>query len=251
MVLRTKQAFLTLTLLSTLMISACASSRADAEYGDVYDPWEPYNRAVFAFNDGLDAVVLNPVTDVYRFVVPDAFRGAITNFLNNLKHPLYAINDVLQGDFEGAGVATQRFVFNTFTGFGGVLDTASWEGITYEPEDFGQTLAVWGLEPGPYFVLPLLGPSSVRDTFGIAGDMALDPVNWYLWEEHKDDLATGLTVAGVLSTKDQFIDLQRDLKADSLDYYAAARSVWMQRRNALITDGDMSESYAVEYDAYK
>lgn len=246
-----KNLVLGLALASTVMVGGCASSRSDADYGEVYDPWEPYNRAVFKFNEGVDYVILNPVTDVYRFIVPDAFRTAITNFLNNLKSPVYLANELLQGDWNGAGIVTQRFVFNTFTGFGGILDTASWEGITYEPEDFGQTLAVWGVDSGPYFVLPFFGPSSVRDTFGIAGDMALNPVNWYVWNNDKDDLGTGLLVATVLSTKDQYIDLQRNLKKDSLDYYAAARSVWMQRRNALINDRNSDGAPVVEYDDYE
>ena len=233
-------------LLSTVIVSGCASSRDDIDYGEVYDPWEPYNRAVFSFNEGVDYVLLNPITEVYRFVVPGAFRTAIANFLENLKSPVYLANELLQGDLEGAGVVTQRFIFNTFTGFGGIVDTASWEGITYEPEDFGQTLAVWGVDSGPYFVLPFFGPSSVRDTFGLAGDMALDPINWYVWEHDKDDIAITRAAATVLTTKDKYLDLQRELKESSVDYYAAARSVWMQRRNELINDGD-----AHQYDEYE
>lgn len=228
--------------MSTIVLGGCASNRDMAAYGEVYDPWEPYNRAVFSFNEGVDYIILNPLTEVYRFAVPDAFRMAIANFLNNLKSPVYLVNELLQGDLEGAGIVTQRFVFNTFTGFGGILDTASWEGITHEPEDFGQTLAVWGVDSGPYLVLPFFGPSSARDAFGMAGDMVMDPVNWYLWENDKDDLNTGLTVATVLTTKDRFLDLQRQLKEDSFDYYAATRSVWMQRRQALINDSTTTTS---------
>lgn len=246
-----KKLFLSAALLSTVVLGGCASSRSDTAYGDVYDPWEPYNRAVFTFNEGVDYVLLNPATEVYRFVLPGAFRTAISNFLNNLKSPVYLFNELLQGDLHGAGIVTQRFVFNTFTGFGGILDTASWEGITYEPEDFGQTLAVWGVDSGPYFVLPFFGPSSVRDTFGIAGDMAMNPVNWYVWNNDKEDLAIGLTAATVLSTKDQYLDLQRNLKKDSLDYYAAARSVWMQRRNALINDQISNDGSVIEYEDYE
>jgi phospholipid-binding lipoprotein MlaA len=245
-----KKIGLGIALISSVMVGGCASSRQDVSYGDVYDPWEPYNRAVFAFNEGVDYAILNPATEAYRFIVPDAFRTAIANFLNNLKSPVYLFNEVLQGDWEDAGIVTQRFIFNTFTGFGGVLDTASWENITYQPEDFGQTLAVWGVDSGPYFVLPFFGPSSVRDTFGIAGDMAMNPVNWYIWEQDKDDLAIGLLAATVLSTKDEYLDLQHDLKKDSFDYYATARSVWMQRRNALINDGDLNGSM-VEYEDYE
>jgi len=238
-----KQITLKTLLVSCLAMSACASSD-QMRNSDVYDPYEPYNRAVFAFNDGLDYVLLNPITEVYRFVIPGAFRTAIANVLNNIKSPVYLANELLQGDLDGAALVTKRFVFNTFTGFGGILDTASWEGMTYEPEDFGQTLATWGVGTGGYFVLPIFGPSSVRDTFGMVGDMAMDPINWYAWNNDKDDLLTIRMVATGLTAKDQYMDLQKDLKRNSLDYYAATRSVWAQRRQALIKDGD------VAYDEY-
>ena len=236
-------------LIGSLALASCASSSATQSAGDVYDPWEPYNRAVFSFNDGVDTIILNPVTEVYRFIVPDVFRLAIRNFLTNIKAPVYLANELLQGDLDGAALVTKRFVFNTFTGFGGIVDTASWEGMTYEPEDFGQTLATWGVGSGPYLVLPLLGPSNVRDGFGFAVDIVIDPVNWYIWEHDKDDLGTGRTIATILTVKDQYLDLQKGLKRDSLDYYAAMRSVWNQRRQALINDNldDGKDSY-VEYE---
>lgn len=243
-----KKIFQTLVLIGSLSLSACASNNNDAQYaGDIYDPLEPLNRGIFAFNDGLDYILLNPITDAYRFVVPDAFRIAISNFLTNIKSPVYLANELLQGDLDGAGLVTKRFVFNTFTGFGGILDTASWEGMTYEPEDFGQTLATWGVHSGPYLVLPILGPSTARDTVGLVGDMAMDPINWYVWNNDKDDLGYIRTGATILTAKDQVIDLQRDLKANSLDYYAATRSVWMQRRQAVINDSNSGTSY-VEYE---
>lgn len=235
---RLRKLGLTVLLCSTVGLSACASS--NTQTSDVHDPWESYNRAIFAFNDGVDTVILNPVTEVYRFVVPGAFRTAISNFLNNIRSPISLANELLQGDLDGAAIVTQRFVFNTFTGFGGILDTASWEGITHEGEDFGQTLAVWGVGSGPYTVLPILGPATVRDGFGRLGDMALDPINWYTWNTSHDgtDVDTIALGATILTTKDQLLDLQKDLKRNSLDYYAATRSVWLQRREALINDGD-------------
>ena len=235
-----KKTCLTLAIASSLTLGACASN--DQQYGEIYDPLEPYNRAVFSFNQGVDYVVLDPLTEAYRFIVPDVFRLAISNFLTNIKAPVYLVNELLQGDLDGAGLVTKRFVFNTFTGFGGLVDTASWEGLTYEPEDFGQTLAVWGVGSGPYMILPFFGPSTTRDSFGMLADMAMDPVNWYIWGEDKDDLGFIRLGATVLTTKDSVLDLQRDLKASSLDYYAATRSVWMQHREALIND-NTSGSY--------
>jgi len=243
-----KKTLQTLALVASLSLSACATNSNDAKYaGDIYDPIEPINRGVFAFNDGLDYILLNPLTDAYRFVVPDAFRIAIANFLTNIKSPVYLANELLQGDLDGAALVTKRFVLNSFTGFGGILDTASWEGMTYEPEDFGQTLASWGVGAGPYLVLPILGPSTARDSVGLIGDMAMDPINWYVWNNDKEGLAYARTGATLLTAKDQVIDLQRDLKANSLDYYAATRSVWMQRRQAVINDTNAGAEY-VEYE---
>lgn len=219
----------------SITLGACATTHQTTG-SDVYDPFEPVNRAIFTFNQGVDYVLLNPLVEIYRFIVPDPLRIAVGNVLSNLKSPIYLANELLQGDLEDAGTVTQRFVFNTFTGFGGILDTASWEGITYEPEDFGQTLAVWGVDAGPYLVLPVLGPSNARDTVGLVADMAMDPVNWYIWNNDKDDLGTIRLGATLLTAKDNVYDLQQDLKANSLDYYAAVRSVMTQRRNALIHD---------------
>lgn len=236
MALKTK--LFSLMLATTLALSACSSK--DEYASDIYDPLEPYNRTVFAFNDGLDTVLLNPLTEVYRFVVPDPFRWAISNFLDHIKSPVYLTNELLQGDLDGASLVTKRFVLNSFTGFGGIIDTASWEGMEYEPEDFGQTLASWGVGSGPYVVMPLFGPSTTRDGFGMLVDMVIDPVNWYGWNHEENDITHVRAGATLLTTKDEFMDLQKDLKSSSLDYYAAVRSVWMQRRQSLINEGEVT-----------
>lgn len=240
--------FYTILLVGTVTLGACSTTSTDMENGEIYDPLEPVNRVVFGFNQGLDYILLDPLTETYRFIVPDVFRLAISNFLGNLKSPVYLANELLQGDMDGAGLVTKRFVFNTFTGFGGLIDTASWEGMDYTPEDFGQTMGVWGIGSGAYIVLPIIGPSSARDVVGLVGDMAMDPVNWYVWNHDKDDLGYVLAGATLLSTKDRVLDLQRDLKRNSLDYYAATRSVWMQRRQALINDMNEGEADYFEYE---
>lgn len=237
-----RKTFLTTVAIAGLGLSGCASQK-DMAIGEVYDPLEPYNRAVFAFNDGVDTVILNPLTEVYRFVLPDAFRTAISNFLTNIKAPVHLANELLQGDLDDAALVTKRFVFNTFTGFGGILDTASWEGMTYEGEDFGQTLATWGVGSGPYVVIPIIGPSTTRDSVGMVVDMAIDPVNWWMWDNNKTDLEIGRLAATTMTLKDEYMDIQKDLKSNSLDYYAAVRSVWMQRRNSLINEGEMDDYY--------
>lgn len=241
---RLKSILLGTATIATLGLSACASTN-DKANGDIYDPYEPVNRAIFSFNTGVDTVVLNPLTEVYRFIVPDAFRMAIANVLNHIKSPVYLANELLQGDLDNAGLVTKRFVLNTFTGFGGILDTASWEGMTYQPTDFGATMASWGVNAGPYIVIPIMGPSTTRDGFGILGDMALDPINWYVWNHDNTDVGTIRLAATVLSKKDELMDFQKDLKRNSLDYYAATRSVWLQRRQAILNGENV-----VEYDEY-
>jgi phospholipid-binding lipoprotein MlaA len=230
-----KKGFLTAGLVASVALSGCASN----PNAEVSDPFESYNRVVFGFNETVDAVALDPLTKAYRLGVPSPFRTGIANFLDNVKSPVYLVNELLQGDLDGAGLVTTRFFYNTFGGWGGLVDNAAYDGLDYEPEDFGQTLATWGVSSGPYIVMPLFGPSTIRDGFGMVVDMALDPINWYVWEQDKDDIGTIRTAATVMTTKDQLMDLQKDLRENSLDYYAATRSVWLQRRQVLINDGQV------------
>ena len=224
--------------LAVATLAACASTPVAYTQGGnaVHDPLEEINRATFAVNKGIDTVLLDPATEVYRFVIPQGPRAGIRNALNNLKSPVYLANEVLQGDFDDAWIVIKRFLINSFTGFGGILDTASWEGIDYIPEDFGQTLASWGVDSGPYIVWPVLGPSTLRDSVGFAVDSLIDPVMWTLNDAEQDALMYQRTGLTVLSIKDLLMDQMNDLYDSSLDPYAAFRSVYFQRREALISD---------------
>jgi len=162
---------LVIVLMAAVTLSACASTQNSTEFGEVYDPIEPVNRQIFAFNDAVDEVALEPAAEVYRDTLPETIRTGIANILRNLRTPLIFGNQVLQGDMEGAGTALVRFVTNTLAGLGGFLDPAGENGFEFEEEDFGQTLAVWGVGEGPYMVLPLLGPSNLRDTVGFVVDI--------------------------------------------------------------------------------
>jgi phospholipid-binding lipoprotein MlaA len=144
---------------------------------DVYDPWEGFNRGVYRLNYYLDYYLLLPAVDVYEFVVPTFARRGIHNFLRNLNEPRNFVNSLLQGRAEGCVNAVMRFTLNTSLGIGGLLDPATPAGYRRRDEDFGQTLGVWGMGPGPYLVLPMLGPSSLRDGSGLAADMAF--YNWW------------------------------------------------------------------------
>lgn len=231
---------LTLTILTGASLAACASSPvATTQSGQaIYDPLESINRVTMSGNKAFDTVLLDPATKAYRTVVPTPARTAVHNFLGNLKSPVYFTNEVLQGDFADAGTVLLRFLINSFVGFGGLMDVASYEGINHAPEDFGQTLASWGVGAGPYIVWPLLGPSTLRDTTGLVVDAVIDPFTLILNDAEQDALMgirTGLTV---LNTKDQIMDIMNDLYRNSLDPYAAIRSVYFQRRESLINDLD-------------
>ncbi len=205
---------------------------------EIRDPLEGYNRAVFALNQGLDTVIFEPATKVYRTIVPKIARDGVHNFLENLKSPVYLANEILQGDWEDAGLVTKRFFVNSLAGIGGLVDVSGMNGETYLPEDFGQTLAVWGAGDGVYIVWPILGPSSSRDSFGRLVDLGFDPLFWYgISEDHEaiGYIRTGMTI---LDTKDQVMDGMNDLEKNSLDFYAAVRSIVYQRRGALIKDFD-------------
>lgn len=221
----------------SLTLGACASNRVEVGNGlTVNDPLEETNRAVMHVNEALDKVVLEPVARGYRFVVPEAFRYVVRNFLRNLKSPVIIANQLLQGDLEGTANSTGRFVINTLAGFGGILDLAEQGGIPYEPEDFGQTLAVWGVGNGPYLVIPVLGPSTVRDATGSLVDMYADPLRIYLFNTNRDEWHYGRVATNVIDQREEMLDIIDDLRRNSFDYYAAVRSAYIQRRHALVND---------------
>ena len=228
-----------------LLVSACATKPpasdpiAVAAYEEANDPLEPLNRTLFKVDQGLDQVLVRPVIKVYRFVVPRQGRKGLDNFVNNARSPITFINDVLQGEFKRAGTTLGRLVVNTGMGFFGFFDVGTPLGLEHHTEDFGQTLAVWGLGDGPYVYVPLLGPSTARDGFGFGVDaFVTDPLAWY----SRGDGAMGwVTWANFgttyLTTKDGVMDPLDELKKSSLDYYAALRSSYRQIRASEIRNG--------------
>ncbi|HYD17869.1 MAG TPA: VacJ family lipoprotein [Patescibacteria group bacterium] len=231
--------------------SACARS-VNPETGyktGINDPLEGMNRGIFAFNNIVDIAIIEPVAKAYNFLLPSFFRDGVQNFMHNLRSPLIVGNQLLQGDLKGAGVATARFIINTTAGIGGLVDVASAQGLPYEPEDFGQTLAVWGLGDGFYLVLPIVGPSSLRDTGGMVADGLADPVR--IWAHDTDNDWIYYTRVGVegLDTRARLVRAVEDLRANSLDYYAAVRSAYSQKRQSLIRDEKAGDSASIpDYD---
>jgi phospholipid-binding lipoprotein MlaA len=238
--MKKKLRFMSLILMAVtaLSVSGCSTTgnHAYGVNGEIHDPLEKVNRATFAFNDTLDQVILEPVTRGYKAVTPDFVREGLHNFLINLKSPITFANQLLQGDLEGAGNVLLRTTVNTFTGFGGLMDVAANEGIEYEPEDFGQTLAVWGVGHGPYLVLPIMGPSSFRDATGIVVDTIADPLRLYLFNTNQEDWYYARVVAASLDKRESLLDALDDLRKNSLDYYASIRSAYYQKRQTMIND---------------
>jgi phospholipid-binding lipoprotein MlaA len=213
-----------------------------AEFKAINDPLEPLNRTVFGFNQALDAMFLRPLADFYRLLLPPRLREGVHNILTNLRSPVILANDLLQGEWGRAGTTTGRFLVNTTMGVGGIVDPASDFGLTYHNEDFGQTLAVWGLPEGPYLILPVVGPSNPRDAAGLAVDsLVLDPFGLLntIGAEH-DWLSTlsyvrlGMTAIDARAQNAEELD---DLQKSSLDYYAAIRSLYRQFRTSEIYQG--------------
>lgn len=227
---------------AALLCASCASNNSGDLYDSgflIQDPYESMNRKVFAFNVAADKHVIHPVVTGYRTIAPKPVRSGLTNVLRNLRSPIDLANQILQWDLPGVHDVLVRTAVNSTLGLGGVIDLAGHEGIEYEFEDFGQTLAVWGIDHGPYFVLPLLGPSSMRDYSGYAVDSISNPLRFYLTNTNQDDLLIAQSAAGFLTLADSVKDAQIDLQNSSIDYYAALRSIYYQRRAALINDSDL------------
>jgi phospholipid-binding lipoprotein MlaA len=196
------------------------------------DPLEPLNRAIFKFNDTLDVYLLEPLARGWNFIVPPAAQDNLDNFFTNLRFPVIFANSVLQAKPTRAGIALGRFTINTAFGVGGLFDPAAAAGLEPFEEDFGQTLGRWGVGPGPYLVLPLLGPSNPRDALGLIADAPMRV--WpYFVDQEVVWISTGVYV---VNTRSLFLDFIEETKRDSLDYYAAVRDAYLQRRRALIED---------------
>jgi phospholipid-binding lipoprotein MlaA len=238
---------------AVLLVSACASDSAGpVAAGDVEisDPFEGTNRAVFSFNNVVDDAVIHPIVKGYNAVVPDQARTSVDNVFKNLRSPVNFANEVLQGDFDGAGNVVVRAVVNTLLGVGGLFDLAGYEGIQYESEDFGQTLATWGVGHGPYLVVPIIGPSSARDYIGYAVDSFADPLRWYLFNIDEEGIYYGKVGAEYLNLRASLVRVLEDLENSSIDYYAATRSAYYQRREALVNDRNVNSAPSINYDDY-
>jgi phospholipid-binding lipoprotein MlaA len=224
-------------LLSATLLTACATTPG-GQLAAERDPWEKTNRSVYTFNRSLDKAAVKPATKVYRAVVLKAAQRGITNFFNNVDEPFSFINAMLQGKVDQAFRTFGRFAINTTLGVGGLADHATDMGLPEEPEDFGQTLAVWGVKSGPYVMLPFFGPSTLRDAVGFGVERVGDPYRIGLNEAHLDTLETiGVTGLELADTRSYVMDTADPLLEGSADEYATVKSAYLQYRWNLIHDG--------------
>ena len=217
--------------------TSSADFETTAYEDEIYDPLEGINRAVFRFNNVADKVILEPVAKGYK-KLPSPIQSGVGNFINNLKLPLAAFNQLLQGQGKNAAGSTGRFLVNSTIGIFGLIDVADNFGLDQKQEDFGQTLATWGFGDGFYVVLPLFGPSNLRDTTGMVMTMMTDPINAYAVSQGEAWAIPFRTAANAIDQRSQIIDEVNALRDNSVDYYAAVRSSYYQNRKAAIMNTD-------------
>jgi phospholipid-binding lipoprotein MlaA len=222
-------------LLAVTLLAGCATPPTDpedrAEFEAVNDPGEPTNRAIFDVNMALDRNIAKPVAVAYRDNVPDRVQRGVHNMIRNLGEPYTFVNDVLQ--FEGVRALNSfgRFFSNTILGVGGMIDVSGdMQNLPFHKEEFGQTLAVWGVPAGPYIMLPIMGPSNPRDTFGLIVDHFGDPLSYVLPGHELTYLSATQQGLGVVDERVTYLDPLDQLEKTSLDFYAAIRSISRQRR---------------------
>jgi phospholipid-binding lipoprotein MlaA len=214
------------------LLSACASV-PEAER-DPRDPLEPYNRAMYKFNTDFDNAFLKPIAKGYKWVTPPPVRRGVTNFYNNIADVTSAANNLFQFKLSRFGSDVGRVLINTTVGVVGFVDVATNMGLPSYKEDFGQTLGYWGAVPSPYFVIPLLGPSTVRDTVGRVGDVFTDP----MFMVSNGDVVWGLFSLRLINTRADLLTATKLLEEAAIDPYTFVRDAYMQRRLYNIYDGN-------------
>ncbi|MFA5679160.1 MAG: VacJ family lipoprotein [Pseudomonas sp.] len=211
----------------------------DEDYQQVNpDPWEPVNRVVFRFNDTLDTYALRPVAKGYDRMMPEFLNDGISNVFNNLGEPKNLLNNVLQGKIDDAGVDLARFLMNTTIGVVGIFDVATRMGLQRNDEDFGQTLGAWGLESGPYVMLPLFGPSTLRD----GSAFAVEGLGGYNYGAQMDHVPSRNTAAAVdlVDTRAGLLSQERLIRGDK---YRFIRNAWLQNREFKVKDGLVEDEF--------
>ncbi len=220
-------------LLAVMLTGACATPSMDSADDGVNDPLESMNRSIFSFNQFAQGLLFKPLAMMYRDLLPPEIQDAVAGILETLHAPITLANDLLQGEPERAAETLGRFAINGTVGIAGIFDIASGMGMKGHSEDFGQTLAVWGSGEGMYLVLPLFGPSGLRDGIGLGVDILIDPLTYYASFPQRSSrtMARGIDeLAGVVDSLD-------DIERTSIDFYATLRSLYRQQRDDQIRNG--------------
>ena len=221
-----------IVLLLLILVAGCAGQPAKRT-DPVADPWEPFNRKVYAFNEGVDKTILKPIAKGYDAIMPDGPQRGVRNFFHNIKFPMRFINLILQGKFQDSLTATGRFFLNSTVGLLGFFDVASHEGIADPDEDFGQTLATWGWKESRYLVVPFLGPLTIRDLGGRGVDTYANPVT-YMAREHQEYVPL---IIDTISLRASLLSFDKDIE-EAHDPYALVRDAYLQNRQFEIYDGN-------------
>ncbi len=229
--------WLTVVLLGAILLQGCATSSGVA--ADPRDPWEGMNRKVYAFNEKLDEAVLKPVAQAWVDVVPSFVRTGVRNFMGNLGDVWTTVNAVLQLKGQVAVESAARVVVNSTLGLYGVLDLATPGGIEKRKEDMGQTLGHWGVKPGPYLVLPVLGPATLRDAAALPVDWQASPGQYF----QDASTRTGVALLNVTETRAGLLKATDAVKQASLDPYSFVRDGWLQKREYDVYDGNPSADF--------
>jgi len=227
-------------------------AEAYGDAGDEYDPWEPVNANIFAFNLKVDRYVLKPVAKGYDFILPDVVQVGISNIFSNLRFAPRFLNNVFQGKLKGAGIEVGRFLINSTVGLAGFFDLATKIDLVTPEEDFGQTLGFYGVKPGPYVVLPFLPPFTARDFVGFVGDVFLNPINWLVLPvievegvpsviDHEDRMTTSIIQTGsrvgeIVNERSRNLQKYQGVEEATLDLYTAVRNAYLQKRAQAIRE---------------
>jgi len=230
------------TLLAALLVAGCATTAPPPDERHPRDPWEPYNRNMFQFNDAVDRAIVRPLAVGYGRITPAPVRRSVQNFFTNIRSPVDQINLLLQGRPGNAGTELGRFLVNTTFGLGGLFDVASMGDIEDYQEDFGQTLAVWGWEDSRFFMLPLLGPATVRDGIARVPDGYAD----FVWRWTLEETTHALIGLNVIHFRHGRLPLDEDMRS-AYDPYTFLRDSWLQQRSHAIANG---ENGLPDYDSF-
>lgn len=215
--------------ISLALLGGCATTG-----GSPHDPLEPINRGVYTFNEAVDTTLLRPAAELYRGLVPRIVRTGVSNVFSNINDVIVALNNLLQGKVTYAASDVGRILVNSTIGLLGIFDAATPMGLEKHNEDFGQTLGWWGAGEGPYIVLPIFGPSNVRDTFGLVADIFTDPIT-YIDPTRDRNIIVGVRA---VNRRSELLDASTVLETAALDKYQFVRDAYLQRRRNLVHDGN-------------